>query len=120
MHCARARSGVVDHVALVTLHRALVAIAPTLGARVALGASVARDEGPAAGLASLETIDDPALARFQPAWATRAALLAESGDIAAVPAYEKAISLTTDFFFSSRRRHTRWTGDWSSDVCSSD
>src|SRR6267154_195403 len=21
------------------------------------------------------------------------------------------------FFFSSRRRHTRWTGDWSSDVC---
>src|SRR5690348_14459149 len=25
-----------------------------------------------------------------------------------------------EFFFSSRRRHTRWTGDWSSDVCSSD
>src|SRR5438876_3587470 len=24
------------------------------------------------------------------------------------------------FFFSSRRRHTRWTGDWSSDVCSYD
>src|SRR6266487_5659947 len=24
------------------------------------------------------------------------------------------------FCFSSRRRHTRWTGDWSSDVCSSD
>src|SRR5690348_13329801 len=24
------------------------------------------------------------------------------------------------FFFSRRRRHTRWTGDWSSDVCSSD
>src|SRR5438876_11543306 len=24
------------------------------------------------------------------------------------------------FFFSSRRRHTMWTGDWSSDVCSSD
>src|SRR5690348_4811498 len=24
------------------------------------------------------------------------------------------------FFFSSRSRHTRWTGDWSSDVCSSD
>src|SRR6201998_1392024 len=24
------------------------------------------------------------------------------------------------FFFSSRRRHTRWTVDWSSDVCSSD
>src|SRR5690348_11765317 len=28
--------------------------------------------------------------------------------------------MTYFFFFSSRRRHTRWTGDWSSDVCSSD
>src|SRR5689334_22806298 len=24
------------------------------------------------------------------------------------------------FFFSGRRRHTRWNCDWSSDVCSSD
>src|SRR5689334_18309258 len=35
------------------------------------------------------------------------------------------ILLATDapgrsFFFSSRRRHTRWNCDWSSDVCSSD
>src|SRR6266481_8500589 len=29
-------------------------------------------------------------------------------------------SLTNFFFFSSRRRHTRWNCDWSSDVCSSD
>src|SRR5256885_8976784 len=28
--------------------------------------------------------------------------------------------LTIVFFFSSRRRHTRLQGDWSSDVCSSD
>src|SRR3989449_3206413 len=27
---------------------------------------------------------------------------------------------TTNFFFSSRRRHTRCSRDWSSDVCSSD
>src|SRR5437763_17188494 len=26
----------------------------------------------------------------------------------------------SSFFFSSRRRHTRYIGDWSSDVCSSD
>src|SRR5256885_3282921 len=39
----------------------------------------------------------------------------------------RAVSLCTDasslpwfFFFSSRRRHTRLQGDWSSDVCSSD
>src|SRR5256885_14227429 len=28
--------------------------------------------------------------------------------------------ILTVFFFSSRRRHTRLQGDWSSDVCSSD
>src|SRR5439155_2964166 len=28
--------------------------------------------------------------------------------------------LRNAFFFSSRRRHTRWPRDWSSDVCSSD
>src|SRR5689334_14662351 len=32
--------------------------------------------------------------------------------------YEKLVRST--FFFSSRRRHTRWNCDWSSDVCSSD
>src|SRR5690625_5750666 len=30
------------------------------------------------------------------------------------------IYLFIHFFFSSRRRHTRWPRDWSSDVCSSD
>src|SRR5690606_40612581 len=29
-------------------------------------------------------------------------------------------SSITSFFFSSRRRHTRFSRDWSSDVCSSD
>src|SRR5689334_24451058 len=28
--------------------------------------------------------------------------------------------MTSEFFLSSRRRHTRWNCDWSSDVCSSD
>src|SRR5256885_12417470 len=31
-----------------------------------------------------------------------------------------ALDGTYFFFFSSRRRHTRLQGDWSSDVCSSD
>src|SRR5438094_8568534 len=30
------------------------------------------------------------------------------------------LSSSRSFFFSSRRRHTRSYGDWSSDVCSSD
>src|SRR6516162_11455116 len=29
-------------------------------------------------------------------------------------------AIDSSFFFSSRRRHTRLQGDWSSDVCSSD
>src|SRR2546429_7594164 len=33
---------------------------------------------------------------------------------------ESACSLLEIFFFSSRRRHTRCSRDWSSDVCSSD
>src|SRR5437870_10074466 len=30
------------------------------------------------------------------------------------------LDISDEFFFSSRRRHTRWPRDWSSDVCSSD
>src|SRR2546429_126145 len=33
---------------------------------------------------------------------------------------ELAARLSKPFFFSSRRRHTRCSRDWSSDVCSSD
>src|SRR2546429_1821888 len=38
------------------------------------------------------------------------------------PAQPKPLPLreTVEFFFSSRRRHTRCSRDWSSDVCSSD
>src|SRR5256885_4526405 len=32
----------------------------------------------------------------------------------------EAVMVSLIFFFSSRRRHTRLQGDWSSDVCSSD
>src|SRR5437762_10735713 len=31
-----------------------------------------------------------------------------------------SVTPVQSFFFSSRRRHTRYIGDWSSDVCSSD
>src|SRR5688500_20281814 len=34
--------------------------------------------------------------------------------------FSTIISVSSFFFFSSRRRHTRLQGDWSSDVCSSD
>src|SRR5439155_16859748 len=36
------------------------------------------------------------------------------------PGFVLSTILARAFFFSSRRRHTRWPRDWSSDVCSSD
>src|SRR6266478_5170790 len=40
------------------------------------------------------------------------------GDVRILRAAERALDVI--FFFSSRRRHTRFDCDWSSDVCSSD
>jgi predicted RNA polymerase sigma factor len=92
-HCNRP----VDWLALRTLHRALLRIAPSLGAAVALAAIDAEIDGPRAGLATLDAITDPALQRFQPAWTTRAHLLGRAGDhTAAAQAYQRAIKLTTD------------------------
>src|SRR6266446_2694208 len=42
------------------------------------------------------------------------------GDAVYDPVYAAAERCGVAFFFSSRRRHTRLQGDWSSDVCSSD
>src|SRR5260370_4106932 len=36
------------------------------------------------------------------------------------PRFKCALTFLVSFFFSSRRRHTRFKCDWSSDVCSSD
>ena len=78
-------------------------MAPTLGARVAHAAAVGRVEGPEAGLAALEAIAGDAVQRFQPAWATRAHLLADAGAVdEAAQAFARAISLTTDI---AARRH---------------
>lgn len=96
-HAARARTGTLDRVGLLRLTEALVRVAPTLGARVALAAARAGVEGPEAGLAELATIEDPAVVRFQPMLATRAHLLADAGRTReAADAWQRAIALTTD------------------------
>src|SRR5256885_12941560 len=41
-------------------------------------------------------------------------------DCVAARVYVERQMIVLCFFFSSRRRHTRLQGDWSSDVCSSD
>jgi predicted RNA polymerase sigma factor len=92
-HCARP----VDAGALQKLYRAVVRVAPSLGAHVALAAVDGQVDGPEAGLRALDAIDDPAAEHFQPAWTTRAHLLAEAGRIeAAAHAYRAAIALSTD------------------------
>ena len=62
MHCDRRRTGRTDWAALRTLYTALLAVAPSLGAQVALAAVIGRTEGPEAGLAAL-----PADAELLPA-----------------------------------------------------
>ena len=96
-HCTSATQGKVDLIALRKLHRALVRVAPSLGAAVAAAAVDGEIDGPDAGLRALDAIDDPAMARFQPAWTTRAHLLAEAGRAGeAAQAYRRAIELTGD------------------------
>jgi predicted RNA polymerase sigma factor len=96
-HCSIATQGKVDLVALRKLHRALLRVAPSLGAAVASAAVDGEIDGPDAGLQALDAIGDPAVERFQPAWTTRAYLLAEAGRVAdAAEAYRRAIELTDD------------------------
>ncbi len=96
-HCTRATQGKVDENAVRKLHRALLRVAPSLGAAVASAAVDGEIDGPDAGLRALDAIGDPAVDRFQPAWTTRAHLLAEAGRAAeAAEAYRRAIELTAD------------------------
>ncbi len=91
------RSRPADLQALRKLYRALVRVAPSLGASVALAAVDGQIDGPEAGLRALDAMADPAVDRFQPAWSTRAHLLAEAGRTeVAADAYRVAIELTTD------------------------
>lgn len=94
-HCARAANGQVDWVALRKLHRALLHIAPSLGAMVSLAVVDSELDGPDAGLRALDAITDPAVGEFQPAWSARAHLLAKAGRPAA-DAFRRAIALTVD------------------------
>ena len=92
-HCTRP----VDWTALRKLHRALLGVAPSLGAAVASAAVDAEVDGPDAGLRALDAITDLAVERFQPAWATRAHLLAKAGrTAAAAAACRRALELTAD------------------------
>jgi RNA polymerase sigma-70 factor (ECF subfamily) len=77
------------------LHRALLRVAPSLGAAVALAVIDGEVDGPEAGLQALDATESAE--RFQPAWTARAHLLALAGQPqAAALAYRRAIDLTAD------------------------
>jgi RNA polymerase sigma-70 factor (ECF subfamily) len=111
VHCARRQARATDWPTLLTLHRLLHAIAPSLGSGVALAAVTAEVEGPAAGLATLDALLQDAgqdARRFQPARATRAHLLDQLGrSKEAVAAYDSAIDLTHDTAERQYLQHRR-------------
>lgn len=103
VHCARRRTGTTDWAALETLHEALLVVAPTTGARIALASIVGRTEGPDAGLTMLEGVEPT-----QSWWATRADLLRARGDASASSAYRMAAELADD---AGVRDHLRSLAD---------
>ncbi|MCP9798882.1 RNA polymerase subunit sigma-70, partial [Cyanobium sp. Lug-B] len=80
-------------------YNALLALAPSAGARVSRIAVLAERAGPAGALTELEALAtaDPALGDHQPWWALRAHLLQRTGQAgAARQAYRRAIDLADD------------------------
>ncbi|MEP3280125.1 MAG: DUF6596 domain-containing protein [Stappiaceae bacterium] len=97
VHLARLETGVTNWSALNKLYFALLQIAPTSGALVAHAMVTSRLFGYAAGLQALTVAEKQTGPGFQPLWAARADLLAKEGEQeAALAAYGKAISLTTE------------------------
>jgi RNA polymerase sigma-70 factor (ECF subfamily) len=91
---------------IAALYRELEQLAPSPVVTVNRAAALAFADGPQVGLALLATLDDDdRLARYQPLHATRAELLARSGDLAgATAAYRRAIELSEN---SAERRALR-------------
>jgi RNA polymerase sigma-70 factor (ECF subfamily) len=97
VHADRRVTGRTEWEAIATFYAALVALAPTLGARIGQAAAIAEVEGPQAGLARLDTLEPAAVRTHQPYWALRGHLLGRLGrrDEAAV-ALDRAIGLSED------------------------
>lgn len=81
---------------------------PALGTRAGYAAAVAEAEGPEAGLAILNSIDQEEVSHYQPYWAVRAHLLKEVGKTVEADVYDRAIGLAEDpavreFLFLARR-----------------
>ncbi|GAA5065948.1 RNA polymerase sigma factor (sigma-70 family) [Thermocatellispora tengchongensis] len=103
LHDQAPSAAATDWPRIATLYRLLVRLSPSPVARLNHAVAVAMAEGPAAGLALLDGLDDPRLARDHRLHAARAHLLEMSGDHqAARAAYARAAGLATNL------RHRRY------------
>lgn len=105
-HAARRLPGApgTDWAGIVLLYDALLARTGSVVVAINRAVALARAQSPQAGLAALNLLlNDDRLAEYQPYWAARAALLAQTGDAAgAAHAYQRAIGLESD---PALRRH---------------
>lgn len=98
-HCHRARSGSVPWTDIARLYTNLLALNPTIGARIGHAVASARASAdPSVGLQRLAGIDSRTVRMHQSWWAARAHLLAESPGrgVEAADAYARALSLTVE------------------------
>lgn len=96
-HVSGARSGQLDHAAILALYEALIQLAPSLGSLVGHGAALIEARGPVAALAALDQIDPDLRRDYQPYWAVRAAALSLTDRThEAREAYQRALGMTED------------------------
>lgn len=98
-HCHRLLSGTTPWPEIVVLYERLLALHPSIGARIGHAVAVARSTGNAtAGLELLDGIETKAVEQHQPWWAARGYLLAEITGCAdaAAAACSHALALTSD------------------------
>src|SRR5262245_60568099 len=96
-HVVRRQSGRSDWAAIERIYDALLATTGSPVVAINRAIAIAETRGPAAALAALDALADRRLADYQPYWAARAGLLAQTDDVAAADAaYERAIGLEAD------------------------
>ncbi|MEL6258824.1 MAG: DUF6596 domain-containing protein [Pseudomonadota bacterium] len=96
-HAERMATGQTDWRAIASLYRALLAIAPSLGAMVAHAAALGEAISPDVGLRALDDLPEKRMSAYQPYWAARGHLLLQTGrrDEARL-ALEKAAAMSLD------------------------
>jgi RNA polymerase sigma-70 factor (ECF subfamily) len=97
-HAVRRLTGRTDWAAIAQLYEALAAIVDSPVVAINRAIAIAQARGAAVGLAALAALDgDARLTEYQPYWAARAGLLAQTGDVAlAEESYDRAIGLEAD------------------------